>query len=258
MAVSTLLEILEVSENQAAKATAANTAIQQLEKALAETLNVATAAATTPGDDITLPYSAVNDLSNRDALRCVFISLTAGATAVFNVLHPAKKHLFVLRNNTSHDATIKCAGQTGVVVGSGDTSLLYCNGTDVIGLDLVASGGGSPISHPKEISVAYYGTPTSSEIIGKMIVANNLEFLANFSGSVGAVEVNPTATFAIDVQDDGVSIGTVSISTGGVFTFTTAGGTAQTVNAGSIIEFIAPASVDATISDIFIALSGSV
>lgn len=257
MPVSSLLEILEVSENQAAKATAANTSIQMLEKALAEILEVVTTSATSPGTDLTLPYAA-GDLGNKDSLRCIAIRLNAGATEVFNVIHPTNKHLFVLINSTSQVATIKCSGQSGVPVGSGDTSLLYCNGTDVIGLNLVATGGGGALTHPRELSFSYYGSPPASTEIGKIVVANNITFPADFAGSVGFVETNPGSAYAIDVQDDGVSIGTISISAAGAFTFTTTGNAQQIVVSGSVLTLISSATPDGALTEIHVALEGTV
>lgn len=114
-------------------------------------------------------------------------------------------------------------------------------------------------SIPYDIPLSFSGTPDGGALIGKLIVVRDITFAANFSGSVGHVGTNPDATFAIDVQDDGVSIGTISISTGGVFTFTTSGGTAKTVASGSRIEFYAPTNSPAeeTIADIAATLLGA-
>ena len=96
-------------------------------------------------------------------------------------------------------------------------------------------------------------------LMGKLIAVRDIAFEANFSGSAGHVGTNPDATFDIDVKDDGVSIGTISVSTGGAFTFTTTSGTAKTVAAGSRIEFTAPANspAEATVADIAATLKGT-
>lgn len=110
-----------------------------------------------------------------------------------------------------------------------------------------------------DIPLSFAGTPEAGALMGKLITVRDIDFLANFSGSAGHVGTNPDATFDIDVQDDGVSIGTISISTGGVFTFTTVGGTAKSVAAGSRIEFYAPSDspAEATITDIAATLKGT-
>ena len=115
----------------------------------------------------------------------------------------------------------------------------------------------TPAGNFYDVSSGFEAIPTSSQILEKIMIARTLEFPANFVGSIGNIDTNPTASFAIDVQDDGVSIGTITIGTGGAFTFVTAGGTIQTVAAGSVLSFIAPASVDATAASAIWTLLGS-
>ena len=100
-------------------------------------------------------------------------------------------------------------------------------------------------------------TPTSSEIIGKVVVPRNLTLPADLAGAAGHVDANPTAQFDIDVTDDGGSIGTITIATDGSFTFVTAGNTAKPVAAGSVIRFVAPNTPDATVAGIAVTLIGS-
>jgi hypothetical protein len=63
------------------------------------------------------------------------------------------------------------------------------------------------------------------------------------AGSAGGVATNPGATFAIDVQDVGVSFGTITVATNGAVTFATTGSPPPAVNlaAGSEVTFVAPA-----------------
>ena len=109
--------------------------------------------------------------------------------------------------------------------------------------------------HPLPLS--YAGTPTASEVMHRFTVVSAVTCAAMFAGSAGHVGTNPTATFAIDVQAAGVSIGTITISTAGAFTFATTGGAVQTIAAGALVTFIAPAAADATIVDIVVTLAGA-
>jgi len=117
----------------------------------------------------------------------------------------------------------------------------------------------SEIPSPYDVPLSFAGTPDAGALMGKLIAVRDLAFEANFSGSAGHVGTNPGATFAIDVQDDGVSIGTISISSGGAFTFTTVSGAAKTVASGSRIEFWAPSDspAEATVADIAATLKGT-
>lgn len=112
---------------------------------------------------------------------------------------------------------------------------------------------------PYDLPLSFPGTPTAGQLMGKLIVVRDVILAANFSGSFGHVGTNPAATFDIDVKDDGSSIGTISISTGGVYTFTTASGTAKTVTAGHRLEFYAPANspAEATVANIAATLKGT-
>jgi VCBS repeat-containing protein len=101
------------------------------------------------------------------------------------------------------------------------------------------------------------GPPTSSEVLGKVVIPRDLTLPADFAGAAGHIDTNPTAQFDIDVTDDGTSIGTISISTGGVFTFATDGNTAKSVAAGSVLRFVAAASTDATAANISATLQGA-
>ncbi len=105
----------------------------------------------------------------------------------------------------------------------------------------IGLGGGT-----NDILVGFKTVPTTAQVLETLMVGRTLNFPANFAGSLGKIGVNPTASFVISVQDDGVEIGTVTISAAGVFTFATTSGTAKVVAIGSELTFVAPATVDAT------------
>lgn len=109
-------------------------------------------------------------------------------------------------------------------------------------LSEIGIGGGGAY----DIRGGFNSVPTSSQILDTVPIVTEVDFAAAFSGSIGKIAINPTASFVVDVLDDGVVIGTITISTSGVFTFATTSGTAKTVAAGSFLEFRAPATVDAT------------
>lgn len=66
---------------------------------------------------------------------------------------------------------------------------------------------------------------------------------------------NAPATFAIDVTRQvnaaGAfsTIGTISVSTGGAFTWTTVSGTAKAIAVNDVLKFTGPSSADATIAN---------
>jgi hypothetical protein len=94
-----------------------------------------------------------------------------------------------------------------------------------------------------EVVVTYAGTPGAQAWIGGIELKRSVTFPINFTGSGGSVITNPGSTYAIDVQKNGVSVGTVTISTAGVFSFATTGGTTVACVDGDTLDFYGPASV---------------
>lgn len=111
---------------------------------------------------------------------------------------------------------------------------------------------------PYDIRVGFNSVPTTDQIIDTIPVVRDWTLPANMSGSVGYIGVNPTATFVLSLKDDGTTIGTISISTSGVFTFATTSGTEKVVTAGSMLTLVAPTVVDATANRASITLKGTV
>jgi hypothetical protein len=100
-------------------------------------------------------------------------------------------------------------------------------------------------------------TPTSSEVLAIYVAVDGFTIAANMSGSQVKVGTNATATFAIDVQQNGSSIGTISIATNGTVTLTTTSGASKSVAAGDVIKFIAPSTTDATIANVAVNIKGT-
>jgi hypothetical protein len=100
-----------------------------------------------------------------------------------------------------------------------------------------------------DMRFGFTSSPTSSEVIDSVQIVRDLTIPANMVGSIGKVGVNPTATFIMELKDDGVVIGSISVSTSGVVTFSTTSGTEKVVVTGSELTLVAPVSVDATIEN---------
>ena len=113
------------------------------------------------------------------------------------------------------------------------------------------------VNDPVMIPCSVVGKPGAAAIVLIFTATQAINFPANFGGSYGSLGANPTATASYNVLKNGTSIGGVSISTSGVFTFTTAGGATQALAAGDRLTVTAPSSVDATLSDCGFTLQGS-
>jgi hypothetical protein len=125
---------------------------------------------------------------------------------------------------------------------------LYANLGDSNGWNVVSGGGGA--ANVSDLAMFFPGTPGSAQLMFKFVAARDFEFPANFAGAVGHIGTNPTGSFVMDVSVQGSNIGTITVSTGGAFTFATTGGLPIDVDAGDRIEIEAPVSTDATAADI--------
>ncbi|UUV43794.1 hypothetical protein RCKICKAPOO_53 [Rhodobacter phage RcKickapoo] len=235
MSVSSFLEILQISENQAAKAAAVNLALSQLEAALAGgyTLDVSTLGAT-----VTLGYDTTNDLSPRAALRFMYLQLQGTPGTAFTVVHPLNPHMFFVFNNTTKKSTFK-AGATGtgttVDVPAGMRRLLYCDGTNFI--DLGGALDLSTVTARENYNVAFFATPTANEVVATFVAPYDGVFPADFAGSSGKA-ITPPTTFNRDfvVKKNGTTFGTITCaSSTGIVTMETTGHAAVPVSIGDII-----------------------
>lgn len=80
--------------------------------------------------------------------------------------------------------------------------------------------------------------------------ASNVTYGANWSGCQGSIGVNPAATFVATVKKNGSSVGTITISTGGVYTLATSGGAAVSLAVGDVLTVVGPATHDSAAANI--------
>lgn len=183
------------------------------------------------------------------------IELTGTPGSAFTVNMPDTNRRFLtVLNSTDAVATIRnsAGGGTGQpVLEIGEATEFYYDGTNFIDIFTL-------VDHPYDIPTGFDTEPATSSIITSVMAVRDILFAADFAGSFGDVITNPTAQYDIDVQDDTVSIGTISVSTGGAFTFTTAGNTPKTVASGSRIDFVSPGVADGTINGLVAVLKGKV
>lgn len=113
-----------------------------------------------------------------------------------------------------------------------------------------------PLSDQFEISSFFSRRPHASQLMFQYVAAESMYFPANFSGAYGAIGTNPAATQTLTIARDGTTIGTISISTGGVFTFATTSGQEKSIFAGEKITVTNQSTADTTGADIAFTLVG--
>lgn len=113
--------------------------------------------------------------------------------------------------------------------------------------ELVMSGGGGSGDTGYRVGFFFIDTPVTDEPLLRHCFTDAVTFGDDFAGSAGSVGTNPTATFTLDVLKNGVSVGSIEVSTSGVVTFaTTGGGVAFAI--GDVLSVVAPTSVDSTVA----------
>jgi hypothetical protein len=159
---------------------------------------------------------------------------TAGPPASYITIN-ASSYICLVAHTSGTFATDLAAGKWGIVALAGAANSIY------------------------DLSIFVQGQPVIGQHIYSVVQARPTQMAANLAGSVGRTNTNPTGTPAFDIKKRtaGVSTtcATVSISSSGVFTFTTVAGAAINFAAGDSIEIFAPLAFDATMADIAFTLA---
>lgn len=150
MTTTTKLNIGLIDTNQSQKEVTANEAIQALENAITETLDVECTDST-----------GGNIVADDDYRECICLRLIAGspgpATTV-EVELPAIKRAILVRNECGEDADVYCAGDLSVVtVANGATALLYNDGTTVRNVAGGSSSGATTFLGLTDAPASYSG-----------------------------------------------------------------------------------------------------
>lgn len=109
----------------------------------------------------------------------------------------------------------------------------------------------------RPIPLFFTTTPQASEILAIYMVVEAMTLAANFAGAATYVGTNPGSSFVLTVKKNGSSVGTVTISTLGVFTLATSGGTAVSLAAGDRLTLEGPAVADASVANVGLTLKGA-
>lgn len=115
-----------------------------------------------------------------------------------------------------------------------------------------------PKFKPYRVGTFFTTPPTASEVLLLHTVTCRVTFAEEFYGSFGHIETNPTASFVIDVQKNGVSVGSVTVSTGGAFTFNTTAAGGLVFEPGDRLKLVAPLTPDATAAGLSLTFDGEV
>lgn len=171
-----------------------------------------------------------------------------------NVTNPER--LFIVWNaDTTYTATVKAATTPGaqVVLLPGLAAICYRNGVDVYAIMTGSAGVGGPY----DLGFFVPGLPADNGIVMEWKAVRAWRLAGDCVGSQAKVGTNPTATAVFALLKNGSSVGSISISTGGVATFATTASAAVSFAIGDILSVTAPTPQDATLADVGVAFLGT-
>jgi hypothetical protein len=112
------------------------------------------------------------------------------------------------------------------------------------------------LSNPYDVVFSLPGQYAISITYQIIVFARAVAFSANFAGAKGNILTNPTGVKTWTLNKNGSSCGTIQVSTGGAFTFTSTGGLAVSFAIGDVLSITTPSSPDATLADFAFTLPG--
>jgi len=109
---------------------------------------------------------------------------------------------------------------------------------------------------PPTVSVGFFqsAVPADADTVARYLFVEAATFPVDFLGSRGHVETLPTADATLDVQRNGVSIGTILVATDGEVTFETVGGAIQAFAVGDRLDVVGQSPPDDTMALITVTL----
>lgn len=133
----------------------------------------------------------------------------------------------------------------------GDSEYVYDESSS--GYWLPGGGGGPP---PYDVGAMVTGVPDADAVCLRYKFPREVTFAAGLAPSQGVADVAATADTDFDIQQNGVSVGTMSFAAAATSaTFDMASETVFDV--GDVLTVIAPSSPDATLADISFVLAGT-
>ena len=155
--------------------------------------------------------TVANGTSSESRCAMLVASDGAGLSAAGEIICPAATKLYVLKNDTSYQITLKTASGTGVAVPTGQTAFLFCDGTNVVpcttGVTTFSAGttGLTP-------STATSGAVT---LAGTLAIANGGTGQTTANAAFNALAPSQTSNSGKYLTTDGTNTSWATVSSGG-------------------------------------------
>jgi hypothetical protein len=207
--------------------------------------------------DAAITELLVVDLTNSVALTApqyrgaIRFSVTPAGVGKTLTLQAIKRLVFVT-NDSANSITV-ANGTTNFALAAGGACMVYTDGTANGLVFWLVTSTTAPV--PYDLGLFVPGAPTASQVVLRFNVVRAFTLPVSLTGSVATAGAASAATATFTIKQNGTSIGTIVFSTSATATFTFAGAVTFAVN--DVITVVAPASADATLSDIAINFKGT-
>lgn len=176
----------------------------------------------------TYTLTAYNGLP--DESRNAVLNLIGTNSASQNLIAPAVEKVYIVKNATGAQVTIKTSGGTGVAIANGTTRIVWCNGTD-----FYTAASQTVVAAGTAISVATVGDTTTVTNTGVTSAVAGTG--VGVSAATGAVTFTNTGVTSA-VAGTGISVsgatGAVTIGNTGVTGITGSSGITASASTGSV------------------------
>lgn len=258
MPVSSILAITQLASNQAQAFTVTNEAVTALEQASNAALDLDLLSANKTISITEMTRNVLFRLKNNTVARTV--TFPARLLDPADSATPYTKRLVVVHNTGSATATISIntTGPTTITMAADEKALVYLEASSSAGVvtkllsSTGAGGGGGGVF---TLGAFVPGALTVGSLV-RYVVAEAITLADDVTGSYGSVVTPPSSAQALEVYRNATQIGTVSISTGGVFTFSTSG-TGNEVFAPGDVMSVRCTTVVGGITDLALTLKGT-
>jgi hypothetical protein len=235
------LLLSHIVASQSQKEVTANAALDGLDQALCQPSIIAMT-------DANLTLTDAQMLGN------MFLSITGTLTAARTITVPAHPKLILIENDTTGGfaLNVQLPSGTAIAFNSGDLKLLYCDGSTLRTVAYVAASSGNPY----DIGCSVAGTPAANATLLRYPMPRAVTFPAGMANSKAIANTAATASTTFSVKKNGTQFATfVFAASGTSATFAAASSTAFA--AGDVLTITAPATPDATLADLGIALAAT-
>lgn len=198
-------------------------------------------------ETLAISVSGGNATPTAAQIRECFLVLISGATVAGRTvtLPVMKKPTFFRLDPASTKSVSIVRGTTSYVLYPGAVLRLMTDGT-TNGMYRLSEHG------PDRREVQVRGAPSASEVFLRTQIQEASVLLPDALGCDAEADVAATGSTVFEIRKNGVAVGTITWAAAGtVPTFATTSGAAQSFATGDYFDIAAPASADATLSDIF-------